>query len=71
MHPTYHQVPERQTHRERAYREELAERIARAIAEDGTVEPLQGLHLNRSSNPTEPLHGVTKPSFCVIAQGSK
>jgi AraC-like DNA-binding protein len=58
-------------HQAYAYREELAVRIARAIPEDGAVEPLQGLHLNRSSTPTEPLHGVSKPSFCVIAQGSK
>ncbi|HEY9422347.1 MAG TPA: AraC family transcriptional regulator N-terminal domain-containing protein, partial [Thermoanaerobaculia bacterium] len=34
-------------------------------------EPLQGLLLVRFSNPTEPLHGVSRPSFCVIAQGSK
>lgn len=54
-----------------AYREELAERIARNILEDGSVEPLLGLHFFRSSNPTEPLHGVSKPAFCVIAQGSK
>src|SRR6185369_418374 len=53
------------------HREELADRIARAIPEDGAIEPLKGLHLNRSSTPTEPLHGVTRPSFCVIAQGSK
>ncbi len=52
-------------------REELAERIARAVPEDGGVEPLTGLHLFRSSTPTEPLHGVSKPSLCVIAQGSK
>src|SRR5688572_2017529 len=52
-------------------REELAERIARAIPEDGGVEPLAGLHLFRFSTPTEPLHGVSRPSFCVIAQGSK
>jgi AraC-like DNA-binding protein len=58
-------------HRESAYREELAERIARALPEDGAVEPLKGLHLNRSSTPTGPLYGVSKPSFCVIAQGSK
>ena len=51
--------------------DELAERIARAIPEDGGVEPLQGLHLFRSSTPTEPLHGVSRPSLCVIAQGSK
>ena len=52
-------------------REELVERIGRAIREDGAVEPLEGLRLNRSSSPTGPLHGVSKPSFCVIAQGSK
>ena len=54
-----------------AYRDELAERIGRAIPEDGTREPLAGLHLFRSSTPSELLHGVSKPSFCVIAQGSK
>jgi AraC-like DNA-binding protein len=54
-----------------AYQDELAERIARAIPNDGTVEPLVGLHLFRSSTPSELLHGVSKPSFCVIAQGSK
>ncbi|HVG08885.1 MAG TPA: AraC family transcriptional regulator [Thermoanaerobaculia bacterium] len=60
-----------ETHRAHAYQKELAERIARAIPEDGAVEPLNGLLLNRFSNPTEPLHGVSKPAFCVIAQGSK
>src|SRR5215207_8856107 len=71
MDSTGHQGSERGTHREYAYREELAERIARAVPEDGGVEPLKGLRLHRSSTPTEPLHGVSKPSFCVIAQGSK
>jgi AraC-like DNA-binding protein len=54
-----------------AGREELAERIARAVRGDGTVEPLEGLHLARASSPTEAVHGVSTPSFCVIAQGSK
>ena len=53
------------------YRDELARRIARALEADGTRQPLPGLHLFRSANPTEPLHGVSKPSLCVIAQGSK
>src|SRR5689334_15002409 len=66
-----HRESERGTHRGYSYQEELAERIAQAILEDGTVEPMKGLHLNRSSIPTEPLHGVSQPSFCVIAQGSK
>ncbi len=65
------QQAEREAQRVQANREELVERIARAMREDGTAQPLQGLHLNRSSLPTEPLHGVTKPSLCVIAQGSK
>jgi AraC-like DNA-binding protein len=65
------QESSRETHRAFAYREELAERIARAIPEDGAVEPLKGLYFFRSSNPTEPLHGVSMPSLCVIAQGSK
>jgi len=51
--------------------DELAERIGRALPEDGEVEPLKGLHLFRSSTPSEPLHGVSHPSLCVIAQGSK
>src|SRR6185312_14553184 len=70
MDSTRHQS-EPGMHRAYAYREELAERIARAIPEDGAVEPLKGLHLNRYSIPTGPLYGVSKPSFCVIAQGSK
>src|SRR5712671_1789040 len=57
--------------RAQANRQELVERIARAIRDDGRVEPLKGLYLNRVSSPTEPLHGVSDPSFCVIAQGSK
>lgn len=46
-----------------AYRKELAERIERALPEDGGVEPLKGLHLFRSSTPTEPLHGVYASQF--------
>jgi AraC-like DNA-binding protein len=71
MNATYPQASECETLRAQAYREELAERIARAIPEDGRAEPLTGIYLNRSSSPTPPLHGVSRPSFCVIAQGSK
>jgi AraC-like DNA-binding protein len=35
------------------------------------VEPIQGLFLRRSSSPTELVHGVADPAFCVIAQGNK
>ena len=71
MDTTAHPRPVDGTHRAYAYRDELAERIARAVPQDGTVEPLAGLHLFRSSTPSELLHGVSKPSLCVIAQGSK
>lgn len=54
-----------------AHRAELVERIARAIREDGTVEPLKGIHLLRFSSPNEPLHSISEPAFSVIAQGSK
>ena len=50
---------------------ELAERIARHVAENSSVEAAPGLFLYRFSSPTGPRYGVTAPSFCVIAQGSK
>jgi AraC-like DNA-binding protein len=62
---------EREAHRAQASREELVERSARAIREDGTVKPLEGLRLRRASSPTELGHGVSYPALCVIAQGSK
>ena len=65
------QQVEREAHRAQANRGELVERIARAIREDGRVEPLKGLRLHRASSPTESVHGVSDPAFCVIAQGSK
>jgi len=66
-----HNTSERETLRMRADQEELAERIARATPHEGTVEVQPGLHFRRCSRPTERLHSFTKPSFCVIAQGSK
>lgn len=71
MEVTSQPQAERETQWVRAYREELVERIARAIREDGTVQPLPGLHLGRLSSPLEEIHSALEPSFCVIAQGSK
>jgi len=62
---------EREARRMRADQEELADRIARATPREGTVEVQPGLHFRRCSRPTERLHSFSKPSFCVIAQGSK
>jgi AraC-like DNA-binding protein len=64
------QQVEREAHRVQANREELVERIARVVREDGLVEPLKGLYLSRSAT-LKSLHSVSNPSFCVIAQGSK
>jgi hypothetical protein len=61
----------REKQRLQSSREELVERMARAIPEDGILEVFPGLFLGRSSRPTEMLHSVFKPPFCVIAQGSK
>jgi hypothetical protein len=41
--------------------DELVERVARAVREDGTVETLEGLYLARSSSPTELGHGGRRP----------
>jgi len=65
------QQAEREVLRVQANREELVEQIARAVREDGTIQPLQGLYLSRVSFPLKPLHSVLEPSFCGIAQGSK
>ena len=61
----------RNAERVQANRAELTDRIAQTIRHDGTIEPLTGLHFNRSSAATESCHGVSAPAFCVIAQGSK
>jgi AraC-like DNA-binding protein len=61
----------REAQRTQAYREELVERISRAIREDGTIQPLPGLYLSRSTVSLERLHSVLEPSLCVLAQGSK
>jgi hypothetical protein len=66
-----HQQAEREAQRVQANREELVERIGRAIRADGTVQPLKGLHLSRRSSPLTRVHSVVEPSVAVIAQGSK
>lgn len=52
-------------------RQELVGRMARILPEDGVLEGVFGILLARSSRPTQPLHSVFNPAFCVIAQGSK
>jgi hypothetical protein len=66
-----HQQAEREAVLLQANREELVERIARAMRADGTAQPLPGLHLYRHSFPPEQVYSVVEPSVCVVAQGSK
>src|ERR1041384_3084304 len=61
----------RKANRMQSNRDELVERMARALPADGISEVFSGLFLGRSSQPTERMHSVFKPAFCVIAQGSK
>ena len=65
------QEVKRNTQRIRDNREELVERIARAVREDGTLEVFPGFRLSRMSGVTEPVRSVYQPSFCFVAQGSK
>jgi AraC-like DNA-binding protein len=62
---------EREECRTQAARNDLAERVARAVGEDGTVEAPGGLRLLRQSSPTPKDHGVSSPALCLITQGSK
>ena len=62
---------ERQAQRRANSREELIERMTRAVPGNQVIEIFPGVVLGRSSQPTERLHSVFKPAFCVIAQGSK
>ncbi|MFL5706952.1 MAG: AraC family transcriptional regulator N-terminal domain-containing protein [Ktedonobacteraceae bacterium] len=71
MHVMIHQPAAREARLMQANREELVERIARAMREDGITQPLPGLYLYRRSSPLQLLHGVSEPSVAVIAQGSK
>lgn len=62
---------ERDASRMQANRDELVERILRAVGDEVRVEPLKGLHLHGETSPTECVPSISDPVFCVIAQGSK
>lgn len=61
----------REAQRAQSNREELVERIARALPTDGTLDVSASFRLARSSKPTEPIHSLYQPAFCVVAQGRK
>jgi AraC-like DNA-binding protein len=54
-----------------AGQEELAELMSRLVPEAGTIEPLPGLLLNRSTKPIEWGGTLSQPAFCFVAQGAK
>ena len=68
---TMDRMNSRDSQRIQLNREELANRIGHLVTENGIFEPVEGLRLTRASEATERVHGVTKPSLCIIAQGAK
>jgi AraC-like DNA-binding protein len=52
--------------------EELADLLERHTRVDGLhPSPIPRLHLIRISRPTEPIHTLHEPAFCLVAQGRK
>jgi AraC-like DNA-binding protein len=52
-------------------KEEMIERIARAIPADGVLEALPGFFLARYSEPAQSMQSVYQPAFCFVVQGTK
>ena len=52
-------------------REELLERMARVLPEDGAFEALDGFFLARLSTPMESTSALYQPAFCFVVQGGK
>lgn len=61
----------REAQRVQINRDELLERMARALPEDGAVEPLDGLFLARLTKPMESTLALHKPALCFVVQGGK
>lgn len=61
----------RERQRLRSGQEELVELMSRLVPREGTIEPLPGLLLNRSTNPVEWGGTLSQPAFCFVAQGAK
>lgn len=68
MNPTEAKRLEQRT---QSNKEELVEQIAQALPEDGSLDVSSSFRLARSSKPTEPIHSMYQPAFCVVAQGRK
>ena len=62
---------QREAQRTQNNRDELLERMARALPEDGAREALCGLFLARLTKPTESPLALYQPAFCFVVQGGK
>ena len=66
-----HRGAKREAQRRQSGREELLERMAQALPEDGAREALDGLFLARLTKPMESTLALYQPAFCFVAQGGK
>src|ERR1044072_102530 len=60
-----------ETQRVQSNREELLERMARALPEDGAREALDGLFLARLTKTMESALALYRPAFCFVVRGGK
>jgi AraC-like DNA-binding protein len=65
------QESEREQQRMQSIREELIERMAAALPEDGALEAFPGFFLARLTKPAVSVQAVYRPAFCLVAQGGK
>lgn len=61
----------RETQRVQSNREELLERMMRALPEDGAREALDGLFLAHLTKPAESRLALYQPALCFVVQGGK
>jgi AraC-like DNA-binding protein len=61
----------REAQRVRSNRDELLERTAQLLPEDGRVEAFDGFFLARVSKPMESTNPLYQPAFCFVIQGGK
>jgi AraC-like DNA-binding protein len=61
----------REEQRLQGNREELLERMARALPGEGAREALEGLFLARLTRPTESPLALYQPALCFVVQGGK
>lgn len=61
----------REAQRVQSNREELLERMARALPGDGAREAVDGLFLARLTKPAESSLALYQPAFCFVVRGAK